>query len=442
MGRRSARAFPGLLATLACLALLSGCARGSRAETAVPLSAVDPSNQTVTYWYQHSGSRERAMEALIREFNATNAWHITVKGEYAGDYADIYDKMVTAIAGNSMPDIVVAYQNQAATYEQAGALADLGPYMSSARWGFGGKLSDFFPAFIDQDVYPQFGGKRLGFPPNRSIEVLYYNQDWLKSLGLSGPPATWKEFYRDCLLASRGGRLGYDITTDASNMFAQVISRGGAITGPGGYSLASPQMRASMRFMQRLYRAGGAGRIGEQFGDQTDFGNRKVLFSMGSTSALPFYAQAVKGSAAPFAWSVAAIPHTTPKPVLDVYGASLSVTRSTPERELAAWLFIRWLAEPRQQAVWTRVSNYFPVRISTAASLGDYFAKNPPFKAAFALLRSAEIRTEPPFSGYDVVRDAMSSAYDSILDGADVDRTLAALDARAKRLYAEDAGGD
>ncbi len=425
-------------------ALLAGCARqqpGASGAAPQPLDAVDPSSETITFWYPYTGTTQKGMQALIAEFNAENRWHITVKGEYAGRYDDIYDKMIPAIAGKATPNIVTAYQNQAATYEESGVLVDLTPYVNSARWGIAKQLDDFFPAFLRQDVNAQFGGKRLGFPLNRSVEVVYYNKDWLARLGFSGPPESWDDFALMCERATSSGRLGYEINTDASNMFAQVASRGGRITGTGGtgYDLDSPQMRASMRFMQRLYERGFAGKIAEHYGDETDFANRKTLFTMGSSSGIPFYAQAIEGSGSPFRWGVAAIPHSTARPTLDIYGASVSVTISTPAAELASWLFVRWMAEPKQQAAWTRSSNYFPVRISAADRLADYFHKNPQLGEAFKLLEESDLASEPPFTGYDLVRDAMTAAFDSILDGASVDLSLAALNEKANRLYRESA---
>ncbi len=83
------------------------------------------------------------------------------------------------------------------------------------------------------------------------------------------------------------------------------------------------------------------------------------------------------------------------------------------------------------------MSGYFPVRNSSLASLGDYTVKNPKFGDAFKLLQTSTLKAEPPFAGYDVVRDAMSSALNAILDGADIDKTLADLDAKANKIHKE-----
>jgi len=407
---------------------------------AQPFDKLNLKGTVVTYWYQHSLARETALQAMLTRFNATNPWGITVKGEYAGGYADIANKMIAGIAGGSTPDLVVAYQNNAATYQLSDALVDLNPYVNDPKFGVSAaERQDYFEGFLAQDVYPQFAGARLGWPPNRSVEVIYYNADWLKAIGASGPPKTWEEFYADCKAASDpgNGTYGYAVSLDASSVFAQVISRGGDFQAPqGGYNFTSKPVTDSMTFMQKLFKDGYARKIGEQYGDQTDFANGKVLFTMTSTSGMPFYDAAVqKGPAGGFRWGVAPLPRTTPQPVQNIFGASVSVVKSTPEKQLASWLFLRWMSEPAQQAEWVRVSNYFPVRKSTADGLGDYLAKNPHFAEAFAQLRSSTQKAEPSITGYDLVRDAVSTAFNQILDGAAVGPTLAALDAKANRLY-------
>ncbi|MBU8913845.1 MAG: ABC transporter substrate-binding protein [Spirochaetales bacterium] len=432
--------------TILVVLLLSGAmlfATGSTEEAAPEtgaLSAVDPSGQTITFWHQHSREREEGMAAMVERFNATNEWGITVEAEYAGGYTDIYNKMVTAIAGNQVPDLVVGYQNESAAYEYAGALTDLTDYVSDPEWGVDDP-SDFFEGFFYQDVNTQFGGKRLGFPPNRSIEVMYYNLSWLQRLGYDGPPETWDEFAAMCEAATdvEAGTYGYAISTDASRFFATVISRGGEIAKAdgSGYQFTTPEATAAMEFMKDLYDKGYARKIAERYGDQTDFGNQKVLFTIGSSSGLPYYGMAVEaGEAGAFEWNVAPPPHTTSRAAVNVYGASVSVPLTTPERQLAAWLFVRWFTEPAQQAEWVGISNYFPVRYSVAANLGDYFAENPRYEDAFNILQTSDTKAEPPFLGYSEVRDMVNSAYMAIIDGEDVDEALADLEEEANEIHA------
>lgn len=409
------------------------------------LAGVDPTGARITFWYQHSGDRDKAMQAMLAEFNRTNPWKITVRGEYAGPYDQIYNKMIAAVAAGRPPELVVAYQNQSATYAASQALVDLDPYVHDPTWGIAGELGDFFKGFINQDVTTQFGGMRLGFPPNRSIEVLYYNASMLRAAGIASPPKTWDEFAVDCRAVTRTpkGTYGYALDNiDASHVFAFVISRGGGFTTPDGkgYMLDTPQMKESMLFMRKLFQEGLARKIAKKYDDQSEFGNGSCAFTTSSTSGLTYYESAVKsGKNGQFDWSIAPVPQAAPSrsPAVDLYGASVSVPKSTPQKQLAAWLFIRWFSEPRQQAAWTHVSLYFPVRRSVEPLIRDILRSNRTFAAAWDLLKSADLRSEPVFAGYDLVRDAISAAYSRVLDGADVDSTLSALQAQANRISRE-----
>ena len=414
---------------------------GSPQEESV-LQDLDPTGVEITYWHQFTRHQQETLEALVEEFNSTNQWNIKVTPEFGGRYDDLYNKMVTAIAADSVPDLVAAYQNEAAAYQVSGALVDINDYIDDPQWGLGEERSDYFEGFLQQDVNAQFDGARLGFPPNRSLELLYYNIDWLEQMGFSGSPKNWDEFYQMCGKATdpAENQYGYAINTGASNVFAQVISRGGEVARAdgSGYTYNTRQMKDSMAFMKKLYEQGFSRKIAERYGEQNDFANWKVLFTMSSTAGLPYYAGSVeKGEQGSFEWSVAAVPHTTARPALDIYGASVSISKSTPRRQLAAWLLVKYLTQPGPQAKWVEATNYFPVRKSTAAQLGDYMRKNPNYKIAYDLLLDSDAKAEPPFAGYSEVRDAVQAAFNKILDGADIDTTLEELDAEANQIHRE-----
>jgi multiple sugar transport system substrate-binding protein len=411
------------------------------------LAGVDPTGASITYWFQHTGANGDAMQAMIADFNATNPWKITVKGEFAGPYDQIYNKMQAAITAQSMPELVVAYQNQSAMYAVNDALTDLNVYVNDPKWGLGKDLADFFPGIINQDVNAQFGGKRLGFPPNRSLEIMYVNMALLKSAGIAAAPQTWKEFSDACakVTSADKGTYGYALDNlDASHIFAFVISRGGDIARADGkgYAFTTPQMRETMTYMKGLVDKGWARKIAKKYEDQTDFGNGLVAFTTSSTSGYNYYAAAVKqGKSGPFDWTVAPLPQgaATAKPVMDMYGASLSVPKTTPQKQLAAWLFIKWMGEPKQQAQWAHVSKYFPVRAAAEPLIKDMLDSDPIYAKAWSILKTATIKAEPPYAGYDLVRDAMNAAYSAILNGADVDAALKDLQAKADKIFKDSA---
>jgi ABC-type glycerol-3-phosphate transport system substrate-binding protein len=123
------------------------------------------------------------------------------------------------------------------------------------------------------------------------------------------------------------------------------------------------------------------------------------------------------------------------EPVVNVYGASVAVCRTSPQQQLAAWLFLKWLTEPAQQARWVRASNYFPVRKSTAAALDEYFAKNPPYRAAYELLEYG--KSEPSMAGYQQVRRLIQEAMVEVMEGGDTGRVLKDLEHAANKTLEE-----
>jgi multiple sugar transport system substrate-binding protein len=407
---------------------------------------VDPSGQEVVFWHQHSGSREEELQQIIADFNANNEWGIAVNAEYQGGYGDIFNKMINVIGTEDAPNLVVAYQNQAATYQLADALLDMNSLVESESWGMSAEeMADFFPGFINADIFPSFGNARLGFPPNRSMEMMYYNADWLAELGYDGPPTTAEEFKEMACAAveqpfSNGvgdvPSMGYQLSTDASRFASWTFAFDGDVFDydANEYSYNNESAAAAMSFIQDLFESGCATLPSENYGDQTDFGNGNLLFAVGSSSGMPYFGSAVD-EGADFAWSVAPIPGTVDEPVMNVYGASVSVPKSTPEKELATWLFVKYYTSPEVQAAWAQASNYFPVRQSVAEGLSDYFVENPAYQTAFDLLPYA--KTEPPVPGYDFVRDEVSEVMAAIADGADVQEALDMLNADANELLGE-----
>ncbi len=411
----------------------------------VELETIDPQGQEVTFWYQHSRERETELLALIGEFNRTNPHGIRVRGEYAGGYNDIYNKMVVAIQSGTVPDLLVAYQNQARAYYQAEGIVDLSPYMESERWGLTQEeLDDFYPAFLQQDRY---GDAQICFPPNRSLEVLYYNKDWLAEMGFEGPPSTWQEFATMCRAArdnpfSKSPRpsrsLGFMLDIDASRIASMVFGRAGDLYCPEEqrYTLDTEEMRTTLRLMLELMREGAVEIVGDDHGDQAEFSVGQVLFTLRSSSGLPFYRSAVEQDGVGFRWNVTNPPYSGDQPVVNVYGASLAVGRTNPSRQLAAWIFLKWFTQPEQQARWVTASNYFPVRKSTAVKLDELFERSPQYRSAYQLLQYG--KSEPAAAGYQQVRRLIQNSVVAILDGENMDRVLRQLEERANRTLLDE----
>jgi multiple sugar transport system substrate-binding protein len=410
-----------------------------------PLAGIDIRGVTLDWWHQHSGSREEQLMEMMAEFNDTNECGITVNAQNQGGYNDIRDKMNAGIATGDLPGLVVGYQNDQAFYALADGLADMNAYIDDPTWGLTPEeKADFYAPFLQQGVHPAFDNQRLGFPPNRSMEGLFYNLTWLQELGFDGPPTTPDEF-RDMACAAAeangDGTGGYILRDDASAVAAWTFAFGGdVLTEDGtGYVYNGQATIDAMTFLKGMLDDGCAYFFTEGY-PNPEFAARRALFTQGSSSGLPFYAGDVATMAEeegrePDEWGFTAIPHTTADPVQNIYGGDVMIPATTPETQLAAWYFIKWYTSPEIQAEWVRISGYFPTREGTAEFLGDYISEDPQWGQALDLLPYSKF--EPQLISYQGVRDAAQQAFNEIMQGADIQATLDALTEEANALQAE-----
>jgi multiple sugar transport system substrate-binding protein/sn-glycerol 3-phosphate transport system substrate-binding protein len=389
-----------------------------------PFAGVDPSGTSIVWWHQHSGSREEQLIPMVEDFNASNACGITVDPQNQGGYDDIRDKVNASISAGELPAaLVVGYQNDQAFYQLNDALVDLNPYVDDPVWGLSEEdVNAFYDAFWQQSVHPAFDNQRLGIPPNRSMEVLYYNQTWLEELGFDGPPTTPEEF-RDMACAAAAekgdGTGGFIFNTGASSLASWTFAFGGNVLSEDGqhYSYDNDATIQALAFLKDLYDDGCGYLFTEGYPDP-EFAARRAIFTMGSSSGLPFYGSGVEDVAAelgtdPDNWGVTAIPHTTAEPVQNIYGGDVMVTSTTPEQQLAAWIFAKWFTLPENQARWVEISGYFPTRRDTQEYLEGYVEENPQWGSALDLLEYGNY--EPQLISYQSVRDQAEETFNAVL---------------------------
>jgi multiple sugar transport system substrate-binding protein len=390
------------------------------------ISQIDPTGQEITFWHVSTKKHEEVLLEMIDEFNATNEWGIKVVPEYGGYYEDIYKKIMAALAAGEPPDLAVAYANQAAAYGLNGDVVALDDYVASVKYGLTAEdLEDIFSAFIAGDRNPAYDNQLMSFPPNRSMEAMFYNLTLLKQAGYEGPPTTWAEFEEmSKAVTELGGDIlgGYAYSGGASNFATYVFSRGGDVFKDGQWVFNGPEGVEAMTLLQRMFLEGTAYQPAEQYGDQTDVSSGKAAFAFGSTAGINYWVSAFESNSPDAEWGIAPPPHDTPDPVVNIYGPSVCVFKTTPERQLAAWLFIRWFTERAQTAKWAEDASYFPVRASAAAEMTDFFASNPLYAKAWSWVKYG--RTEPNVPSYQAVRDIIGNAMTEIINGADVQTTL------------------
>ena len=134
-------------------------------------------------------------------------------------------------------------------------------------------------------------------------------------------------------------------------------------------------------------------------------------------------------------WTLVPFPGTSGS-VLVTYGPSFSVLKSSPEKQLAAWLFVRWMLSPENQAQWVEATGLFPLRNSILELVGQYRIALPQWEAAVADLSLAQ--GVPQLASWREVRYVLEDGAKIIFQtGIPVDQipvVLTEMDSMAKEI--------
>ena len=425
-----------LAAVLVVASACSGAASPAPAQTSADIE-LSGSPIALTLWHTQTGANAAALQAMVDRFNSTNGKGITVTLQYQGSYTQLYQKNLSAIQAGALPELAVAYESFVADYMKADVVLNLDPYVNSVKNGLSKESqADIYKPYFDTNRFPQFGNQLLSFPFTKSLFLEYQNDDILKEIGKSAPK-TWDEFEQTAAAAVKKGadgkttRYGWAVTINASNFNGWVLSRGGKLMSDDQKTVAWDQQPAidAVTMMKRMIDNGSA-YVPKGFDYQTDFGTGKALFVQESSTGRPFFVSSFKQ---PINWSLTNIPQKDPAKAATVqYGANIAIFKSTPEKQLASWLFVKWFADAAQTAEWAVKSSYMPVRKSAADTdtLKTAWQKDVQGKQAFDQIGTSI--PEPNVRGQQDIRTVIEDMLNAVVAGKVTDISKAVKDAGAK----------
>jgi len=405
-----------------------------------------PSTQ-IEFWYVWDRYGADPYQDMVIQFNATNDYDITVTAINQGGYSILAREIESAFSYDEMPDIAMAYNYQYLGWSVLGDVTvDLTPYLTDVVFGLtGNAIADFYPVFWEHDL---FGDYRYGLPAQRAGALLFYNATWAKELGFEAPPQTPDEFKQQACAAAaynRDGTGGWFINTSTAGMVSWLYAFGGEIeSGAEGYDFDTDEVAAAFDFLYdlSLQTPGCAWYPGHPYPND-EFASRRGLFYTSSVMGIPYQIDAFEVAGEDDSWVPIPFPGVDGDPVITVYGPSFVMLKSSPEEQLASWVFLQYLLEPENQALVAEAASGFPVGKSAAALLEGTQVANTQWLAAVELLEYA--RFEPRLSSWRTVRAALQDAADMLFSGGfdptKVSELLAQLQATAEELHAE-AGGE
>ena len=414
--------------------------------TASDIENANPEGQTVEFWVQYSDERLDAMMARAERFEKETG--IKVNITYKGHYGKVQSAMMTTAGTSDQADVARGYGNAAADMYQIGAAMDQTILAESKKWGvtqsdiddWGANWTVGFSAYFD-------GNPKLLHEVGKSLEVVYYNKDWLNELGLSEPqtPAEFAEAACAATNSTFSGRvgdtasLGYEIDTDASNFAAWIFAHGGDVFDydSGQYILNSSEAVAAMEFIQGMANKGCAQVTRDKYADQQYLGLGSNLFALSSTSGITYFQKAIE-EGYNGQWEISKVPHTTKNPVMNLYGGGLIMGNTgNVDKMVAAYQWMKYISNTENSAVWSTESGYGFVRTSSADHPLIQAKRNelPQYDRSLGLIQYG--KGEPSVPAYYSVRGEIEKAYAAIINGDDIMSTLNALNDEANAILAD-----
>tara|TARA_B100000287_G_scaffold409879_1_gene437691 strand:- start:212 stop:1534 length:1323 start_codon:yes stop_codon:yes gene_type:complete len=414
--------------------------------TASDIENANPKGQTVEFWVQYSDERLDAMMARAERFEKETG--IKVNITYKGHYGKVQSAMMTTAGTSDQADVARGYGNAAADMYQIGAAMDQTILAESKKWGVTQSDIDDWGANWTVGFSPYFDGNpKLLHEVGKSLEVVYYNKDWLNELGLSEPqtPAEFAEAACAATNSTFSGRvgdtasLGYEIDTDASNFAAWVFAHGGDVFDydSGQYILNSSEAVAAMEFIQGMANKGCAQVTRDKYADQQYLGLGSNLFALSSTSGITYFQKAIE-EGYNGQWEISKVPHITKNPVMNLYGGGLIMGNTgNVDKMVAAYQWMKYISNTENSAVWSTESGYGFVRTSSADHPLIQAKRNelPQYDRSLGLIQYG--KGEPSVPAYYSVRGEIEKAYASIINGDDIMSTLNALNDEANAILAD-----
>jgi sn-glycerol 3-phosphate transport system substrate-binding protein len=406
------------------------------APTAVPATATSAPPVELTVWYPlpTEGALKEAMDALVVKYNKSQS-KVKVTMVLTGNYADNYTKILAAAAANNLPDAAMVELFQIPKLATANQVLALDTLAKDPDF----KFDDMAKALLGNSYYDN---KLYSIPWQRSTTMMFYNKDAFKAAGLdpAKPPTTWEETQKIApkLLVKQGETVTQwpVMGTLAGDWFfeGQLTAYGGTFLSADGKTAAYNSAAAVKGLTiwndmtkkdKTLNMRGGA-----EFGAVTnDFIAGKAAMLIHS-----IFSRAAIEKGAKFDWGVAAVPGGDAGPALAAGGGNFVIfAKTTPEKQKAAWEFIKWMTAAENTANYAINSGYLPVRESALKdpAMVEYLGKNPKAKDAIDIaFKYGKARTIHP-NIEKAILQYLNPALQSVLLGTEDPKT--ALDAAVKK---------
>jgi ABC-type glycerol-3-phosphate transport system substrate-binding protein len=327
----------------------------------------------ISWWHTLGESHEAALQGIVDRFNAENEnINVTLVKQ---TYSEFDAKIMAAARSGDLPDIISEYPDKTTQYVQQDLLVDLRPYIENSEVGLPTYQEDINPVFYEE--CNQWGEMIYCMPLIKTGELFFYNKALFDELGLTAPE-TWTELKENSAqITEVTGKPAFGFDSYVDGFLDMLMQSGGNNI---DYAAKQAQFNseegvAALTWFKEMIDAGTARLVGEDVYFSNPFGSQAVASYIGSSAGYPYVEMAVDGS---FEVGVSPIPQEGPAKFANIWGSNMIIFKSTPERQLAAWTFFKYLLSPEVNAEYAVALGALPVtqKAIDTATYQSFMAEN------------------------------------------------------------------
>lgn len=385
---------------------------------------------TLSLWHNFGGQMQTTMDQLVEEFNLTlgkeKGIHLNVTS--ISDSATIKEKLAMIAADDpgapEMPDIATCYPQTAALLAGKDIITPLDAYFTKAE------LEAYLPQFLAEG---RLAEELFVFPFAKSTEVLFLNltlfNQFSEATGVpiqqlstfEGIAAAALEYYQwtDAQTPGIIGNGKQFYTADSFFNLAQVGMRqlGNELFKGENLQLDSADYRHIWSLFFEPAVKGGFAIYPGYSSDLAKTGD--IVCSTGSTAGILFYGTDITfpdNTTLEVEYAVLPYPIFAGGSKIAIQrGGGLVVAKTTPLREKAAAIFLKWFTAPEQNMKFVASTGYLPVtHAAFEHSLFTEIAKNDNVNIRKLLATAVTVHQEYDFYTPPVFEkfDALSKSYE------------------------------
>lgn len=400
---------------------------------------------TLTVWHVYGGQTDSPLNDLIEEFNKTVGAREGIKLQVTvvSNTNNIHDAVLRA-AGDEpgttgLPDMFISYPKTVLAMPDSDILVDYRDYFSDEE------LSAYIPAFLEEG---EIDGRLVAFPVAKSTEIMFIDKTLFDRFAVDtgvtlGQLDTWeglfelsKEYYQwtDAQTPDVPGDGKAFFVHDYHFNYFQVGVESLGEDFFQGNEIAYG--KAFSKVWETYADAAVQGGVWLNEGYATEpLRTGETIVSVASSASVLYYEDIVTYSdnrSEPIEVIARPVPcFENGQRLVMQRGAGFCTVKSTPERERAAAVFLKWLTEPEINVRFVTSVGYMPVTDAAFEVLPDFIGNledqkyRSLYEAFLETQASYEFYTVPQIPGYleleqsfeKNVRSKLRAAFSSWQDG-------------------------